>query len=138
MSFSLQIASGDLVQQGSQLGIVSGVDKLKQDLTLWMTERYAIDRFHPAMGSNFQNYIGGIISYHTQAMVRSEAERILDNYQKVQWRGLRESPQLYSLAELLMNINAVDVTVTFDAVTVDVSVSNAVQQPVNVSLAQGA
>lgn len=138
MTFSLQVANGDLVQQGSQLGIVHGVDKLKQDLTLWLTERYGIDRFHPGLGSNFQNYIGGIIGYHTQAMVRQEAERVLDNYQKVQWRSLRETPQLFSLAELLMNINAVDVTVTFDAVNVGISVSNAVQQPLNLSVAQGA
>lgn len=138
MTFSLRIANGDLAQQGSQLGIVSGVDKLKQDLTLWMTERWGIDRFHPAMGSNFQNYIGGIISYHTQAMVQHEAERILDNYQKVQWRGLREAPNIYSLSELLWSINSVKVAVGFDAVGVAVNVSNAVQQPTTIQVAQGA
>src|SRR4051812_40238165 len=107
MTFSLMVANGDLVQQGSQLGIVANVDKLKQDLTLWMTERYQIDRFHPAMGSNYQNYIGGVIGYHTQSMIRSEAERILDNYQKVQYASFRNSPSRFSMDELLWSINAI-------------------------------
>lgn len=137
MTFSLQVAGGDLVQQGSRLNIVSGVDKLKQDLTLWMTERYGIDRFHPGMGSNFQNYIGGIINYRTQQTVQQEATRVLDNYQKVQWRGLREAPNIYSLSELLYTINAVNVTLSFDAVMVNISVSNAVRQTTAVQVMQG-
>jgi len=138
MTFSLMVGGGDLVQQGSQLGIVYGTSKLKQDLTLWMTERYGIDRFHPKMGSNFQNYIGGIISYHTQAMVSSEADRILDNYQKVQQLGLRQAPSLYSLDELMSSINFVNVSIAYDSVTVAVSVSNAVQQPTTIQVSQGA
>jgi hypothetical protein len=137
MSFSLRISGGDLSLEGSQLGIVYGVDKLKQDLTLWMTERYGIDRFHPNMGSNFQNYIGTIISYHTQAMIRNEAERIVDNYTKVQRRGLREAPSLYSLSELLNTINAINVGVSFDSVSVAVQVSNAVHAPTTIQVNQG-
>lgn len=138
MSFSLQVANGDLVQDGSGLAIVYGVNKLKQDLTLWMTERYGIDRFHPGMGSYFQNYIGGIISYHTQSMIRNEAERIVDNYTRVQRRGLRQSPSLYSLSELLNSINSINVGISFDTVSVAVSVSNAQQQSTTVAVSQGA
>lgn len=138
MSFSLKILNGDLVQEGSQLGIVYGVDKLKQDLTLWMAERYGIDRFHPGMGSRLQDYVGGIINYHTQAMVESEVTRVLDNYQKVTFAGLRESPTLYSKSELLWEILGVDVAISFDTVSINVSVANAVQEPTTISLNQGA
>lgn len=138
MSFSLQVVNGDLAVQGSQLGIVYGTDKLRQDLTLWMTERFGIDRFHPAMGSNFQNYIGGVIGYGTQAKVKGEAERILDNYQKVQYRGLKATPTLYSLSELLWSINTINVGVSYDTVSVAVNVSNGVQQPTTIQVAQGA
>lgn len=137
MSFSLMVANGDLVQQGSQLGIVYGVDKLKQDLTLWLAERYGIDRFHPAMGSNLQNYIGGIISYHTQSMVYNEVMRVLDNYQRVQFRGLREAPTVYSLSELLWSIDQLNVGVGYDTVGVFIQVSNGQQQPATVALNQG-
>jgi phage baseplate assembly protein W len=137
MSYSLMISNGDLVLQGSALGIVWGTDKLKQDLTLWMTERYGVDRFHPNMGSNFQNYIGGIISYSTQSIVYSEAMRILDNYQRVQMAALKANPTLFSLDELLWNIDNVNVGVGYDQVNVAVDVSNAVQQQARVGIAQG-
>ena len=137
MSFSLQVAGGDLVQQGSRLAIVSGTDKLRQDLTLWMCERYGIDRFHPVMGSSFQNYIGGVITHHTRAMVQSEANRILSNYQKVTYMGLRRNPTLYSLGELLASVNNVNVTISYDSVYVLVSVSNGAQEITNISITQG-
>lgn len=138
MSFSLQIANGDLVLQGNQMGIVYGTNKLKQDVILWLAERYGIDRFHPAMGSRLQNYIGGIISYSTQSMVYSEVMRILDNYQKVQYQGLRQAPQLYSLAELLWSINSINVGVGYDTVSVSIGVSNGQRQPTTIAVTQGA
>ena len=137
MSFSLQVAAGDLVQEGSRLAIVWGTDKLKQDLTLWMCERFGIDRFHPVMGSCFQNYIGGVITSHTRAMVQSEANRILSNYQKVQYMGLRANPTLYSMSELLWSINAIRVTVSYDSVSVLVAVSNGEQEPTSITINQG-
>ena len=137
MSFSLAIAGGDLVQSGSQLGIVYGSDKLKQDLMLWLTERYGIDRFHPVMGCDFQNYIGGIIGYHTQTRVQSETQRVLDNYQKVQFMGLRQAPTLYSLSELLWSIDSIHVAMSYDTVSVVISVSNAEQNPLSISVSQG-
>jgi hypothetical protein len=103
-----------------------------------MAERYGIDRFHPAMGSNFQNYIGGVIGYHTQAMIYAEAERVLDNYQKIQFQGLRQAPQLYSLSELLWSVNAINVGVGYDTVSVAIGVSNGLQQPTSLSLSQEA
>lgn len=138
MTFSLAIRNGDFVQQGSSLGIVYGTDKLKQDLTLWMAERYGIDRFHPSMGSNFQNYIGGVIGFNTQAMIYSEAERVLDNYQKVQYLGLRADPRRYSLSELLWSINEINVGVGYDTVSVAIGVSNGLQQLTSFSVTQGA
>jgi len=137
MTFSLQLANGDLVQNGSQLGIVYGADKLKQDMTLWLAERYGVDRFHPAYGSNLENYIGGIIGFGTQSMVYSEVMRVLTNYQKVQFQGFKATPNLYSLAELLWSINNVNVGVTYDQVNIAVSVSNGQQQPTTVTVSQG-
>jgi hypothetical protein len=137
MSFSLQVANGDLVQSGSQLGIVSGTTKLRQDMTLWLAERFGIDRFHPAMGSMFENYIGGIINFNTQSMVYSEAMRVLDNYQKVQFQSFRQTPSNFSLSELLYSINSVNVNISYDTVNVLVNVANAQQQGVSTIVSQG-
>lgn len=136
MSFSLAVQSGDLVMSGSQMAIVAGSDKLQQDLTLWMVERYGIDISHPRYGSWFENYIGGIINLTTQQMIESEALRVLNNYQKVQQLALAASPTVFSLSELLSSVNSVNVAISYDTIQVSVSVSNAEQAPVTVSVAQ--
>lgn len=137
MSFSLQVANGDLVIAGDQLSIVWGAAKLQQDMTLWLAERLGVDRFHPAYGSMLQNYIGGIINYNTQSMVYSEVMRVLDNYQKVQFQAFRQSPSSFSLSELLYSINSVDVNIAYDTVNVKVSVANAEQQTITTAVSQG-
>lgn len=137
MSFSLQVANGDLVLSGSQMGIVYGADKLKQDLTLWLAERFGIDKSHPTMGSYFENYIGGVVTNATQTMVYNEAMRVLDNYQQVQGQAFTQSPQLFSLSELLYAINSVNVSILYDAVTVAVSVANAQGLATTITVTQG-
>lgn len=137
MSFSLRVANGDLVQGGSQLGIVSGTKKLQQDMTLWLAERFGIDRFHPGMGSMLENYIGGIINFNTQSMVYSEVMRVLDNYQRVQFQTFRQAPGNFSLSEMLYAINAVNVNINYDTVNVSVNVSNAQQQNVATVVSRG-
>ena len=70
-------------------------------------------------------------------MVQSEAQRILSNYQKVQYMGLRANPTLYSMSELLWSINAIRVTVSYDSVSVLVAVSNGEQEPTSITINQG-
>lgn len=136
MSYSLTVQDGDLIQSGSSLVITYGVNKLKQDLSLWLTERYGIDRFHPSMGSTLQEYIGGIIDGNVEAEIQSEVLRILQNYQNVQLRGMKENPQLYSLSELLYAIDDVQVMVNFDAVFVSIKIRNADLDPATITVSQ--
>jgi hypothetical protein len=133
MSFSFQVTSGDLQFSGDQLGIVYGVDKLYQDLMLWFSERYGIDRFHPRMGSALPNYIGGVTNYGTQNLVTSEALRILANYQALQTKAFKANPQTFSLSELLTAVNNVDVVVSYDVVSVTTTVTNGDSQTTTVT-----
>lgn len=133
MSFSFAVLNGDLVQQGSSLGIVYGINKLTQDMTLWVTERYGIDPMHPTMGSLLQDWIGGIINTATQSQVQSEILRVLQNYQAVQYLGLKANPQKYSLSELLQSIQAIDVSILYDTISVSITVANANQQSTTVT-----
>lgn len=137
MSFSLALRGGDLAMEGSHLQIVYGVEKLEQDLQLWVAERYGIDRFHPGMGSRLQDFIGGVIGFSTRTAIYNEVLRVLNNYQKVQYLGLRSAPSLYSLSELLWSINDVQVGVGFDTVAVNVNVSNAEATSATIALSQG-
>lgn len=135
-SYSLAVANGDLVQKGSGLSIVHGVEKLKQDLELWMTEQFGIDRFHPTMGSTLQDHIGGVINATTQSEVQSEVLRVLQNYQAVQHRGLQENPQLYSLSELLYSIDDIQVVLSYDTVLVTIKIRNAESTQASLVIAQ--
>lgn len=124
MSFSLAIADGDLVQRGSQLDLVFGVDKLNQDIYLHMMERYGGDRFHVNMGSILQDFIGGIVDPSTRAEVQSEVFRILQNYQALQLRMLRERPQWLSTSELLTSVDDIRASVSYDTVNVTLKLRN--------------
>lgn len=137
MSYSLAIQNGDLVKQGSNLGVVWGIDKLKQDLQLWMTERYGGDRFHKDLGSTLQDHIGSVITPSTKYEIHTEVLRVLDNYQRVQMYGFKRNPKLYSMEELLENIVNVAVNVTYDTVSVSVSVESAARTPAIINMKQG-
>jgi len=137
MGYSLAVSNGDLVMEGSYLKVVWGIDKLKQDLQLWMTERYGSDRFHPAMGSILQDYIGTVISPRTRAEIQDEVMRVLDNYQRVQLQAFQKSPTLFGMSELLEAIDDIKVNITFDTVNVSVSVRNAARVDALILVSQG-
>lgn len=133
MTFSLALKGGDLVQLGSVLGIVSGSDKLQQDMSLWLTERLGVDRFHPRYGSILPNFIGGVVNLSTQVAVQSEVDRVLGNYQAVQQQAFKANPQLFSYTELLNDLVGVDVGVNYDTVSVAISVTTGANTFVSVS-----
>jgi len=137
MSYSLAVRNGDLVREGSNLAIVWGIDKLKQDLQLWVAERYGGDRFHPELGSVLQDHIGDVISPRTRAEIEDEVMRVLDNYQRVQMYGFKRNPRLYSMTELLESIDKISVAINFDTVSVAVSVRSAARVDTRVVVTQG-
>lgn len=136
MSFSLAIKDGDLVQKGSQLALVHGVDKLKQDLYLWLMERYGGDRFHVNMGSILQEFIGGIATDSSRAEVHAEVFRILQNYQSLQLRRFKENPQLMSASELLVSVDEIMTRLNYDTVSVAVKLRNGSNEYTTINVAQ--
>lgn len=136
MSYSLAIANGDLVQQGSQLGLVYGVDKLKQDVNCWLMERYGGDRFHVNMGSILQDFVGGVASEATKAEVHAEVFRVLQNYQSMQHRRFKENPEKLSASELLVSVDEIIAAVRYDTVGVAVRLRNGSQQATTIKVIQ--
>lgn len=135
MSYSLAIANGDLVQKGSSLGLVFGVDKLRQDVYCWMTERYGGDRFHVNYGTALQEYIGGIIDESTRAEVQAEIFRVLQNYQLVQLKQIKEDPQKLSASELLVSVEDILTSISYDTIRVTVKLRNGSNQSTAIKLA---
>lgn len=128
MSYSLAVADGDLVQSGSRLGLVFGMDKLRQDLNCWLMERHGGDRFHPDVGSILQRFIGGVVNGRSQVEVQSEVLRVLDNYQSLQVKRFRENPEKLSVSEILGSVSSVRTSVDYDTVRVSVGFRNGEEQ----------
>lgn len=135
MSYSLAIADGDLVQRGSRLDVVSGVEKLRQDVYCWLTERYGGDRFHVNMGSILQDFIGGIASESTRVEVQSEIFRVLQNYQAMQLRRFRENPERMSASELLVSVDDIMAALNYDTVQVAIKLRNGSDQSTTIKVA---
>lgn len=138
MTYSLAVVNGDLVAHGSNLGIVWGIDKLKQDLMLAVTERYGGDRFDPQMGSILQDFVGSVIDSNTQAAIQDEMLRVLDNYCRIQMDGFRSNPTRYSMSELLAEVGDIVTSLNFDTVQVAVAVRSAANDTATVAAIQGA
>lgn len=135
MSISLKVVNGDLSITAGRFDLVGGVDKLKQDLTLWLTERYRDDRFHPTYGSILDGYIGGVINPDdTIVRIQSETLRVLSNYQQIQLARFREDPGRFQPSELLQSVNGVDVSISYDKVIVLVRITTAARTTTSITV----
>lgn len=134
MSFSLAVKDGDLVQNGSRVGLVYGTDKLKQDVQLWMMQRYGGDRFHVSMGSILQDFIGGIANESTRVEAQGEVLRVLQNYQAVQLRKFKNSPQSLSADELLVSVDNIIASIMYDTITIAIKLRNGSQQSTTIKV----
>lgn len=138
MSISLKVANGDLSITAGTFDVVQGTDKLTQDLTLWLVERYRDDRFHPTYGSILDGYIGGIINpQDTIVRIQSETLRVLSNYQQIQMARFKETPNKFQPSELLQQVNGVDVSLSYDKVIVLVRITTAARTTTTVTVGVG-
>lgn len=122
MSYSFAVAEKDIQLKGSNIGLVYGRNKLIQDLTLWLTERYRSDRFHSNYGSTLDSFIGEVMEPMTVSEVETEVQRVLQNYQMVQYRRMQEDPTTLSPEEILIDIEDVKAKIDYDSVVVVVSI----------------
>lgn len=122
MSYSFSVREQDIELKGSNVGIVYGRNKLIQDLTLWLTERYRSDRFHSNYGSTLDGFIGDIADPTAAHEVEAEVQRVLQNYQMVQYRKMREEPTTLSPEEILLDVEDVRAKIDYDSVVVVVSI----------------
>ena len=122
MSYSFMVAEKDIALKGSHVGLVYGRDKLIQDLTIWLTERYRSDRFHSSYGSILDGFIGEVMDRMTASEVEAEVHRVLQNYQMVQYRRMQDDPTSLSPEEVLVEVEDVNAKVDFDSVVVVISI----------------
>lgn len=112
MTYSLMLSGGDLSTASSMLQTVSGTEKLEQDIHVWLTEAYQIDRFHPKYGSLMTSYIGQPMNVDSVFAIQVEVARVLSNLQSYQKQMYQQDPTLYSPDELLDYVD--DISTVFD------------------------
>jgi hypothetical protein len=137
MSYSLAIADGDLVSRGSRLDVVYGVEKLKQDLYCWLTERYGGDRFHVNMGTILEEFIGGIANESTRSEVQSEIFRVLQNYQAMQLKRFKENPEKMATSELLVSIDDIMAVLDYYSIQVAIKLRNGTNESTTIKITSG-
>ena len=111
---TIALVNGDLAigTNGAYL-LYSGVARIKQDLTLALTEEYGTDRFHPTYGSIVRSYLGQVLSPELMQLVRAEVNRVLQNYLIIQQNEVLRD----SLVDVANRFDTSDVVQSVDNVT---------------------
>jgi hypothetical protein len=134
MSWSLYIRDGDLTLAGpGGFAIVTGAQKLIQDLKHWILESRGSDPMHPEFGSTLDGgmlpdgtlvptSIGEVVDRERLMNIESELRRILIAYQEQQQDRLQREAALYrgkntfAAGEILADVLAVTVEQREDTV----------------------
>jgi hypothetical protein len=125
MSKSFAIVNGDLViDAGRSFGIVSGRDKLLQDLRLWVLEKLGIDPATPTYGNrlegsaneqNYSGFVGALMTTDNLHSIRNIVIDMLQRYQSMQFEKIRGETLRYvgkntlDEEEILQSIDSVEV-----------------------------
>lgn len=131
----LALVHGDLMigTDGSFL-MVTGAQRIQQDLTLALSDVYGTDRFHPSWGSILPNYLGNINNATMQTLVKAEVNRVLQNYLVITQSGVIQQSMMnvtnnnnpgasYSTADIVRSIDSINVTATLDTIYVSVQLT---------------
>jgi phage baseplate assembly protein W len=134
---TLALVNGDLMPaQGGYL-LYSGVDRIRQDLTLALLEDYGYDRFHPRWGSVIKQYIGNVITPQLQSLVRAEVNRIVQNYIAIQQAEVLRDSQVdvvgrFSTSDVVRSLLSIKTTIEMDRIDVQLALETLARTSVTI------
>lgn len=122
------LVGGDLVLGEGGYALVTGQEKVKQDLGVAMREPYGCDRFHPRWGSVLISYVGEPVEQQTAFLIQQEIGRIIRNYIMVQGGVVEEDVAArrrsrVATSEVITGVNGIDVRQNQDKYHVRVRLS---------------
>jgi phage baseplate assembly protein W len=109
----LQLVGGDLLASGRGFATVTGADYVRQRVACALSEPYGSDPYNPQWGSALTGYLGAPQNPSTQAMVASEAQRVISALMAAQQLMLKSS----AMASTRSQLNAADVIAAVNSVT---------------------
>lgn len=122
----LGLINGDIAIDSGDPMMISGADRIRQDLALALSEEFGDDRFHPTWGSIIKRYLGQLINPQLQQLVRAEVLRVVKNYIAVQSAGVLADTQVdivgrFDTSDVVRQIMSVQTQATFDTINVVVA-----------------
>lgn len=136
---TLALINGDLAigTNGAYL-LYSGVSRIKQDLTLALTEEYGTDRFHPTYGSIVQSYLGQILSAELMQLVRAEVNRVLQNYLIIQQNEVLRDTLIdvanrYDTSDVVQSVDSVQARAVLDTIYLSATLTTLSRESVTIS-----
>jgi phage baseplate assembly protein W len=135
---TLALSNGDLVMSAGSLQMLDGPAKIRQDIALALGENYGDDPYNPAWGSVLLRYIGEPITDDTPMLIQAEVNRVLQQYiaqqqQKLNAASLNNQQHTISTSEIIRTVNAIDVSVQFDTITVLINLTTMAGQTMTIS-----
>lgn len=141
MSTSLALINGDLaISSGRNFETVSNGNKLVQDLTIWILERFGNDPAIPLNGPNLDDYIGQISTVSAINQIKNIIIQRLQQYQAMQISDMKRDVIRYQgkttldPSEVLRSINSVNVTSQGTTVIARISITTLEGSQIQMSL----
>lgn len=126
---TFDLVNGDLhLGPGGSFSMVTGSDKLVQDIGVALREPYGSDRFHPRWGSILPSFIGEAASPTASMDIRIETKRIIDNITTIQRAALSQdvndgAPSRFSSGEVIDSIKSVDIRQDMDSLALRITLT---------------
>jgi phage baseplate assembly protein W len=136
---SLALVQGDLAIDGTGDYLTfSGVDRIRQDLTLALTEEFGSNRFHPTWGSIIKQYLGQQLTPEVEQAVKAEVNRVVQNYIVLQQQEVLRDSQVdvagrFDTSDVVRNVSDIMSRVLLDTIYVSATVTTLARETVTIS-----
>lgn len=136
---TLSLIHGDLVIDGAGgYVMLTGINRIRQDLSLALLEEYGTDRFHPRWGSIIKQYLGSAITPELQQLVKAEVNRVIQNYIALQQAEVIRSTTFdiegqFDTSDVVRSLDGIDVRTTLDAIYLAATVTTLSRESVTIS-----
>lgn len=120
---TLQLKNGDLVLAQGGYALITGQDRIRQDLSLALRDEYGTDRFHPGWGSVIMRYIGNPITPQLEMLVRGEVNRVVQNYILIQKSEVLRDSQVdvkgrFTTSDVVRALRSITVSIKQDTINI--------------------
>jgi phage baseplate assembly protein W len=141
---TLALVHGDLsIDSSGQYATFSGADRIRQDMTLALTEIYGANKFHPKWGSILENYIGNPLTTNLQQLVQAEVNRVVQNYIVLQQaQVLRNTTYdisgVFDTSDVVQAVGPISVSNAMDTIYVSATLTTVARQTITITRQVGA